>query len=336
MTENADGLTVHLTLTAVPNSPRVPISISKTDSPSDLRRKTAEATKIPLETLRIIFRGRLIAEQSETNVVDEFKLEEGCVIHCMGKPVVGDSVMVASTAASADPSAMTRSGTPPGADPAPPALVDPLETSLMTIRNSYSVDVFLAATSMLEKILQNIVSHPMEEKYRKVKRENGAFQRRLGGLRGGHDAMLAVGFTVTDTDGEASYVMQASPEAWPKLVTAIAFTSQWTRNNQAATVASAPSAVASMPFMNPGNLTPAGIESAAQMLSDPQALQSILQVRFNILCAVAKSLTGEIFYFETYTQPLSSKESNDSKYAAKRSSICKQPHAAKLNGTTCQ
>lgn len=320
MTENADGFTVNLTLTAVPNSPRVPISISKTDSPSDLRRKTAEATKIPLETLRIIFRGRLIAEQSETNVVDEFKLEEGCVIHCMGKPAVGNPLVAAPTTASTDPIAVTHSAALPDAALSPPAVVNPLETSLMTIRNSYPIDVFLAATSTIEKILQNIVSHPLEEKYRKVKRENGAFQRRLGSLRGGHDAMLAVGFTVTDTDGDASYVMHASPEAWPKLVSAIAYISQLTRNNQAATEGITPTAVASTPFMprmNPIGLTPEGLESATQMLSDPHALQSIFQVRLNSISDVVIYPQKERLNCNKNTQPTSTKESNDSKYASK-------------------
>lgn len=55
----------------------------------------------------------------------------------------------------------------------------------------------------------------MEEKYRKVKKNNAAFQRRLGGLSGGDAAMKAAGFVVENdaTDsGEEVYMMHASAE----------------------------------------------------------------------------------------------------------------------------
>jgi len=284
--ENADSLMVNLTLTAVPNSARVSLSVLKSDSPSDLRRKTAEATKIPLDTLRLIFRGRLIGDQLETNVVDEFKLEEGCVIHCMGKPTES-APHAAATTSPAGPTVTMTSSTflPPAAGGG-----DPLQTALTTLRSSNSAAVFAAAVSTLDKVLANITSHPLEEKYRKLKRENAAFQRRLGGLRGGHDAMLAVGFTVVSTDGDESYVIQPSPEAWPKLVSAQAVISQAVRDSQSAAGVSAPpvstarSPMMGMPGMGsgipgmpPGGLTPEMHAAAAQMMSDPHALQGMLQ-----------------------------------------------------------
>ncbi|EJK56320.1 hypothetical protein THAOC_23825, partial [Thalassiosira oceanica] len=60
----------------------------------------------------------------------------------------------------------------------------------------------------------------MEEKYRSVKRSNAAFQRRLGGVPGGHEFMLAAGFALTTKDGEEYYVLEASESKWTGLVAA--------------------------------------------------------------------------------------------------------------------
>jgi hypothetical protein len=300
MSDNEDSLTINLTLTAVPSSPRVSVVISLSDSPSDFRRKAAEATKIPLETLRLIFRGRLIADQSETNAVNEFKLEEGCVVHCMGKPIASVPPVAPAAAAATTTAPAGSIVTMTSVGPSPAASVgDTLQTALTNLRSSNSSEVFLTAVSTLDKVLSNIVAHPMEQKYQRVKKDNAAFHRRLGGLRGGHDAMLAVGFTVISTDGDEFYVIHPSPEAWPRLVSSKEVIAHALRDAQVATMTSAPPAVAaSMPSvmgmpgmgsvmpgmmgagMPPGGLTPEMQAAAAQMMSDPNALRNMLQVRF--------------------------------------------------------
>ena len=60
----------------------------------------------------------------------------------------------------------------------------------------------------------------MEEKYRSVKRSNAAFHRRLGGVPGGHELMLAAGFDVVNRDGEEYYALEASESRWTGLVAA--------------------------------------------------------------------------------------------------------------------
>ena len=90
----------------------------------------------------------------------------------------------------------------------------------------------------------------MEEKYRKVKLGNAAFQKRLGGLPGGDAAMKAVGFVVETQDGAEVYQLQASPEAWPQLI----------KNKQTveAAVKEAKSASATTPAAVPGGGVGAG------------------------------------------------------------------------------
>ena len=64
----------------------------------------------------------------------------------------------------------------------------------------------------------------MEEKYRSIKKSNPAFAKRLGSLVGGHELLLAAGFTITtkNEDGKEIeyYTLVPSETAWPTLVKA--------------------------------------------------------------------------------------------------------------------
>mmetsp|Transcript_46180 Transcript_46180/g.139999 ORF Transcript_46180/g.139999 Transcript_46180/m.139999 type:complete len:461 (-) Transcript_46180:44-1426(-) len=300
MSTPADGLlTVHLALTSAPSSPRIPLKISK-DIPAGLLRSSAsEATKIPLSIIKLIFRGRLIAD-SDRDAVVEFKLEDGCVVHCMGKPAneASEGTTSTVTANTTSPSSAGSSvSIPPGtaAAAAPPSASfaadsDPLKTALTKMKSECSPpSTYLAGIQTLDKILSNIESHPMEEKYRRVKRGNAAFQRRLGGIPGGHDAMLAAGFSV-EHEGEGDsrvemYKIVPSADAWPKLVEARAKVGvaliEAQGPNSAVPGLGQPAAGGVLPVM-PGMegmppMMPGMEEAASAMLSDPNSLQRMLQ-----------------------------------------------------------
>ena len=53
---------------------------------------------------------------------------------------------------------------------------------------------FDAALSTAATLLENILEHPAEEKYRTVRKSNAAFQRRLGRFPSGLALLRAVGF----------------------------------------------------------------------------------------------------------------------------------------------
>lgn len=292
-----ESLTVYLTVTAQQGQ-RVPLSISKDATPSQLRKNASDATKIPLSSLRLIFRGRMIKDDESSEVVPEYKLESDCVLHCLGKPAEDSSSTnppptVSSTAGS---SVTVGMGGQPVAQ-APGQGGDPLKLGINTLMASNSPAVFLTAVSTLEKILSNIIANPLEEKYRKVKRQNAAFQKRLGGLAGGDAAMRAAGFVVETQDGEEVYMMHASPDAWPKLVSAKAVIDaalQEAKSNDSAAPANPPMVPTSlggtMPgtfpsnFAGmPGGMNPSMNAAMAQMLSDPQALQTMLQVSYRFI-----------------------------------------------------
>jgi hypothetical protein len=156
----------------------------------------------------------------------------------------------------------------------------------------------------LEKVLSNIISNPMEDKYRKVKKQNAAFQRRLGGLAAGDAAMKAAGFVSQTADGEEVYMMEASAEAWPSLLRTKATVDAAAREAKAAanqsTAPPQPAGMGGMPGMPAGNGAmpgmgggmpqgmPAGMggqdmqNAVANLMADPNALQSMMQVRISL------------------------------------------------------
>lgn len=112
-------LTIYLSLTSSPSTPRAQLILhppsdqsgSSNDNSnsniavtaSELRRRASELTSVPLESIKLIFRGRVIPVKDTGDVVKEFKLEDGCVVHVMGKPSVGanSAAATATTASSA-------------------------------------------------------------------------------------------------------------------------------------------------------------------------------------------------------------------------------------------
>jgi hypothetical protein len=299
-------ITINLTITASPNSPRIPLKVEEKTTPSDLRKNVATATSIPLPNLRLIFRGRMIKDDdSITDVIEEYKLENESVLHCMGKP---EKKEAAAPAAPTSPVAAPAAGSTVSVKPSAattattPTASSNLQQALTTLRSSNPPSAYLTAVTTLQKILTNIISHPLEEKYRSIKKSNASFHKRLGGVHGGGDAIMqACGFEIVNTDqGETSYSLQATPSAWNQLletkkqVDAAVVEAQMMQNSGVAAPAAAaapmmppaagaapmPGFGASMPPMPPGGLTPDMQRAAAEMMSNPAAMQQMLQVRF--------------------------------------------------------
>jgi hypothetical protein len=317
MADDKDEVTVHLTVTANQAAPRIPLVVGKADTAAALFGKVSDATDIPRASLKLIFRGRLIPDDDSKQAVTEFKMEDGSVLHCMGKPTAATNgatsasapgVAAMATGTSAAMSAAAAAGSTVSFQPTaasasasamamlPPA--DPLAAALASLRGSNSAADYATAVSTLEKVLSNIISHPLEDKYRKVKKQNAAFQRRLGGLAAGDAAMKAAGFVSQTADGEEVYMMEASAEAWPSLLRTKATVDAAAREAKAAanqaTAPPLPAGMGGMPGMpGMGDMPdmpgmggmPAGMggpemqNAVANLMADPNALQSMMQVR---------------------------------------------------------
>jgi hypothetical protein len=314
----SSSINVYCTITTLNDGKKVPLTVQTDATPTQLRENVSEATKIPLAQLRLIFRGRMIKDDDSgsTKVIPEYKLESDCVLHCMGKPSSsgGDSTTNAAAAAASTTTTTATTAGPtvsvPTSASAPQAAAasvqDPLQTALQTLMSSNAPSVYMTAVSTLEKILSNIGSHPMEDKYRKVKQLNAAFQKRLGGLPGGDMAMRAVGFVLEQQEGHPVYQLHAAPDAWPKLMAAKARLQAAVQEAQRASSAAAapPSAAAAqannnsfgmpaaggmpggMPagMPNMANMDPMMQSAMADMMSNPDGLRNMLQVRSFFEC----------------------------------------------------
>ena len=300
-----DELTVYCAVTAK-NGARVPLIISPSTSPTELRRKASSATKIPLDSLRLIFRGRMIKDETGNSVVEEYKLDNECVLHCMGEPeevVTAEPVVPASVNATTAGSSVSIPSAPAGTDTTMTALTDDLTTAINELRASNSPSAYLTAITTLDNLLKNIIANPMEEKYRRVKRSNAAFAKRLGGVAGGDAAIKAAGFAAENQNGDETYVMHASADAWPKLMAAK--TTIANAVAQAKAEAATPSspenvfgggAPGAMPGLTSGSMpgsfngvpgdgmNPVMQNAMADMLSNPETLRAMMQVCYSWEC----------------------------------------------------
>ena len=236
-------VSISLSLTNPPR--RIPIELPSPSPSCKLHELASKATTIPESTIRLIYRGRIIPpRQDNNNVIEDFNLEDGSVIHCIGKPTSTASVVAtsnnnnnnSSTANLDSGNSTTVSAgsfvTPPPSNSATATVTrsnelttsenngqHPLTQALQTMKSNHPQSEYATALNTISKILSNIINNPIEEKYRKVKRNNPAFTKRLGRLTNSHEVMMTIGFTPTTSSigNEDEYTLVPSAEAWPKL-----------------------------------------------------------------------------------------------------------------------
>ena len=285
---------IYLSLTSSPSAPRIPLELPADTSSSTLRTMASEATSIPLSNMKLIFRGRMIADKSDNDVVTEFKLEEECVVHVMGKAVAQSNTTAAAAATQPAPAVAGASVTVPNntATPSNPTL-----TSALTTLKLNPPPVYKTALSTASKLLSNIISNRMEEKYGSIKKSNAAFNKRLGGVSGGEQFLLAAGFTLED----GVFVLTPSEEAWPKLVEAGEVANRALAEAEASSAAPTPAGtgfgmsgggVGAMPPMGMPGLGAGGMpsmEAMQNLLSNPEALQGMMNVR---KCSCLENIQG--------------------------------------------
>ena len=166
---------------------------------------------------RWIFRGRILTDAS---LLSETGIGEGEVV-----------IVIPGKNAAAAPSAMTQGAPSSSSLPAQSlqgnlyAAPDPMVTnnsrmltmqmdSAMSMLLNSPTEVVEAAVSTMLKITTNIITSPLEEKYRRIPQTNANFNAKLGSVAGGRQLMQAVGFEAT---GDA-WVLVPSADKWPVLV----------------------------------------------------------------------------------------------------------------------
>lgn len=232
-----NNITIYLSLTSSPSSPRSELSIdSSSITPAELHKQASDVTSIPSDKLKLIYRGKLIPGNKNTgNVITEFKLEDLCVVHVMGKPAAVTTVMNGGeieTTSSGSNGVANGTSTSAGASvnissnaASSLSSSSPLTAALSKLQSSNDGPTYRTAISTADKLLGNIVSNPQEPKYRSIKKNNPAFVKRLGAVVGGNDLLLASGFVIEvkeedEIESIEYYVLKPSETAWPTLVMA--------------------------------------------------------------------------------------------------------------------
>jgi PUB domain len=131
------------------------------------------------------------------------------------------------------------------------------------------------------QIVDNIIQHPLEEKYRSIKRSNKSFAARVGSVPGSDACMTSLGFTLSQ-DNE-NWILVPSATAWPTLQAGRAtIQSAIAAASTAATAGGSANTSSGFGSIGSGGMSgmpqsPADIASAMAVLNNPGAMQAMMQ-----------------------------------------------------------
>ena len=198
-----------------------------------------------------------------------------------------------SAGAAASPAVSSPAATAPAVPPAAGstgvtaaigAAPGPMGTAMAALVAGNDAATAKVGLETLIKIVDNIAKNPNEEKYRKIKQSNATFNRKIGGLTGGRECILALGFT---DDGQGSWTLEATGPAWENLTACKAaiepaIAALAPAPTPAAPPAPTPAPVAPMGGMGAGGMGAGGMPpGVAEMMANPQMIQVGASANFN-------------------------------------------------------
>eukprot|EP00644_Phytophthora_capsici_P011704 jgi/Phyca11/123187/e_gw1.50.173.1 len=210
-----------------------------------------DARRFPVSAQRLIFQGQILQDDK---LLKDYNVAAGCALHLTLTPA---AVAAANTAA---------------AQPTGPASPVQLRTFLQQMRDQEPHEQYATAVRTLQKICSNIVGHPNEEKYRKLRVDNAALKAKLFDRTRGQDSVKLVGFQDGVLAGHL--VLVPTPEKWENLVACKAVV------DSVATSLGTAAAAPSMPFGAPSTGAFGGMggdfaSQAQALLQNPAMLQSM-------------------------------------------------------------
>ena len=161
------SITIHLSLTSSPSTPRSSLILTSSTISNELRTMVSQQTNVPLDKLKLIFRGRMINAKEDGSVIEEYKLEEGSVVHVMGRPAIIVSNNNSNSSA-VNGSNNNRTNQTAGASVSLPnnnnaatssSNGGPLEAALTKLRSQNDGSTFRTALTTADKLLGNIVNN---------------------------------------------------------------------------------------------------------------------------------------------------------------------------------
>uniref|UniRef100_A0AAV1T9X3 Ubiquitin-like domain-containing protein n=1 Tax=Peronospora matthiolae TaxID=2874970 RepID=A0AAV1T9X3_9STRA len=150
-----------------------------------------DAHRFPVAAQRLIFQGQILQDAKS---LTEYHVTTGCALHLTLSP--------------------NGTATATAAETFPPH--SQLTTFLQQMRDGESSDAYALAVRTLQKICVNIVDHPTEDKYRKLRVDNAALKEKLFDRTRGRDSVHLLGFQDGVLAGHL--VLVPTPEKWENLM----------------------------------------------------------------------------------------------------------------------
>ncbi|OQS03259.1 hypothetical protein THRCLA_04443 [Thraustotheca clavata] len=224
---------------------RVDIDIA-TATVHELKLKVQELLHCPPEAQRLIFQGRVLDDKA---TLTSYGLNSELIVH-----LAINTKLMASTPAAPSPAAPSiPTPSTPSVQPASSSQQHPIAAHLPLLKQTTAG---ITALTTIKKMAENIVNHPTEEKYRKIRLSNEALKRKVLDVPHGLACVQAMGFASGVEEG--FLVLVPSAANWDQLIAA-------KRLIDAASIAPA------SPF------TPSFTPSSAPGIDPLQNMQSMLQ-----------------------------------------------------------
>ncbi|CAI5712994.1 unnamed protein product [Peronospora effusa] len=144
--------------------------------------------RFPVSSQRLIFQGQIL---QDTKLLTEYHVSRDCALHLTLLPVKNAPV--------SNQTSCTQ-----------------LQTILEQMRDHESLEMYTTAVQTLQKICCNIVDHPTEDKYRKLRIENVMLKNKLFDRSGGYESVKLLGFQEGVETGHV--VLVPTPDKWENLV----------------------------------------------------------------------------------------------------------------------
>jgi len=253
----------------------------------ELNSQATHFDQVLVSDIRLIFMGKVLSDMNAT--VASYGVEDGFKV-LMAKKVRPSAASSSQQSTSASASASASSSNfqqqqQQRSQPSPQSN-DPIDLAITKIRTA-AHETALTCLKTIETICSNIKSNPMEEKYRKIKINNGSFQRRVSNVSGGIDILKAIGFTeVTEGEHAGAYILIPSADLWNTLVKAQSKLEAAVRAVESGSGSGSNNSNGGMPDMsniqnmlNSGGLDANMLSGLAQQAGnmDPQAMQNMMQ-----------------------------------------------------------
>jgi thioredoxin len=97
-------------------------------------------------------------------------------------------------------------------------LAESLAAALAKVKQGTSPEQFLSAAQTLAIYARNVVDHPNDPKYKRIKASNAAFRRKLAEVPHGAECLAVLGFNLRHEAMEPIYVMDEAPSDLPHVL----------------------------------------------------------------------------------------------------------------------